>query len=153
MTDAIFHMPFTGYLTQQPLLASINTARNIHDTSNPSIKPQTDVPRAALMFQPVTTPLVCQSSDDWVVSSWQGITQHIGKTYVHIDDNDSCRAHIVLRIHYKATNCNLLSSTDAIVLKWVGVKILMISFIDSKQDTSYTPFFTLRMRHFCLIMV
>lgn len=42
MADAIFHMPFTGYLTQQPLLAAINTERNIHDTSNPSRRPQTD---------------------------------------------------------------------------------------------------------------
>lgn len=71
MTDVIFHMPFTGYLTQLPLLAAINTERNIHDTSNPSIRPQTDVPRAPLMFQPVTTPLVCQSTNDWLVSSWQ----------------------------------------------------------------------------------
>lgn len=71
MADVIFHMPFTGYLTQQPLLAAINTERNIHDTSNPSIRPQTDVPRAPLMFQPVTTPLVCQSTNDWLVSSWQ----------------------------------------------------------------------------------
>lgn len=76
MADVIFHMPFTGYLTQQPLLAAINTEHNIHDTSNPSIRPQTDVPRTPLMFQPVTTPLLCQSTNDWLVSSWQCYAVH-----------------------------------------------------------------------------